>query len=51
MFLIDFEEDGMIPDEEIKNRVSKNFPIRLGKNQIIDIQDLKHPKQNIKQTI
>ena len=34
MFLIDFEEGRMIPDEEIK-KGSKNFLQRLGKNQIM----------------
>ena len=49
MFLIDFEEGRMIPDEEIKKRVSKKLPYKdWVKNQIIDIQDLKTSKTKYK---
>ena len=49
MFLIDFEEGRMIPDEEIKKRVAKKLPYKdWVKNQIIDIQDLKTSKTKYK---
>lgn len=46
MFLIDFEEGRMVPDEEIKEKIYKSNPYKKWvKEQIVDLEDIEKKKK------
>ena len=45
MFLIDFEEGRMIPDEEIKRDISTSYPYDVWNKSIVDIDNIQTPKE------